>query len=643
MSKPHIVDDEEVETLNLLAKKVLLGDAKKREKRGNRDRVHFPEKEPDTAPPGDEADTHDPAGEACVEESSPVVRKRVRFLVEVLPARKSDSVVPFNPKPPPPPPPPPLPASFWNSEPQPISNKLPPLPPPPPPSPPPPPPGFWDTPLHPQPIFTPADDGDAYINKAAFKLYTKFMDELAEFAELQGEVLRKRVDAQEKRAQARIFREQIRQCDSELFKYLRRSVVNEGIKGDQELERLFGAAQRARDQLVPFDDIHEAVDVELGAAEFALTEHYATLESRYENFFKLRAGSTSTAGIVPSSISFEKSSENEGDEDSEEEIEPRHYTLFHGAILGDRVKVGEVPLMVDTFLDGSRKSTPTPKSAGTTSRRPMTTRIKSTDGYTEPLGLSRRPVQSFTEDVATLPRSKIHKLRDELLPHDLEPLQDLASSKDIAEMLRGIGGALMTTSEHTDLFLESMTLEEYVVMEDIASDIPERPEDTISIDPLSGDGDSLLLLDTDMRTKSTLSEYLLIFNSTRDRVNKWLLHKLRVSPFEIFELRWQVSSRNAYVPDWECSVLDLWYKDALGLSQAHAQGSEEESVVTPPPFYAITPRGRRAIKSKQIGPRSPSSNAICGSSQAGTQPNLQSYHLVPDSIPKVIYDSQHSP
>jgi hypothetical protein len=77
-----------------------------------------------------------------------------------------------------------------------------------------------------------------------------------------------------------------------------------------------------------------------------------------------------------------------------------------------------------------------------------------------------------------------------------------------------------------------------------------------------GDGDSLLLLGTDSDTQSTLSDYLMSFESTGNRVNRWLLHKLRVSPLEVFELRRQVQESPRTVPDWANLALQLWEGDS---------------------------------------------------------------------------------
>ena len=73
------------------------------------------------------------------------------------------------------------------------------------------------------------------------------------------------------------------------------------------------------------------------------------------------------------------------------------------------------------------------------------------------------------------------------------------------------------------------------------------------------DGNDLLLLDSDVDTLDVLSDYLLQFESTRDRVDRWLLHKLRISRSEMFALR---RSMHEYwpspIPDWANLALSLW-------------------------------------------------------------------------------------
>jgi hypothetical protein len=73
------------------------------------------------------------------------------------------------------------------------------------------------------------------------------------------------------------------------------------------------------------------------------------------------------------------------------------------------------------------------------------------------------------------------------------------------------------------------------------------------------------------------------FESTPDRVNRWILHQLRISPHETYAL-YRCSAVSTEQPlHWATSVLKMWPHDNFGQVDPYGQGSVEleESVNDP--------------------------------------------------------------
>ncbi|KAF2179452.1 hypothetical protein K469DRAFT_716439 [Zopfia rhizophila CBS 207.26] len=463
--------------------------------------------------------------------------KRVHFL-------DPSPEIPFNPVPPPPPPTKPgysdVPASPGRN------------PPPPPPLP----PQALD-------LFFPTvdDDGKALMNEDAVKVYNKFMDELGDFVEMQGNVISSRVEVQEMRERLRISRKKVSQCDMNFMDQLRTCMAQGTLSQDTKLKELFEAAQAARDMAGPMEDDYEILEVRLGAAEFALKEKFSMLETRYINFFKLHANSYST-GIGPSTISFESSSESSG-ESSDDQI-PEDYSLLHGTTIGDAVKIGQLPLA----LDGAPPADRVKKSRSTGLQGSLSTHSLSQQRLSA--GTGTNPRSERTHELLGLKSARF----------DWDPTDKETHERWMTEDLRGICNP------------------------SFISDCPEQNIDGSDTESVFGGGDSLLLLGDDTDTQSTLSDYLLKFDSTRDRVNKWLLHKLRVSPREVFELQRRISQSSQNVPDWAHLALRLWEEDIIP-APAYHHGSEEHvpgpkpTLPVPPPYPPPAEHFRRRKKSRQ--------------------------------------------
>ncbi|KAF1998969.1 hypothetical protein P154DRAFT_564320 [Amniculicola lignicola CBS 123094] len=426
----------------------------------------------------------------------------------------------------------------------------PPLPPPPPPPPPPPdeaPPAEPPAPLS---LYLPAIDEDAYLSEIAYKLYTKFMDELAEFVDMQGEVIGTRLMVQEKRQQLKILRENVSRSDVVLMDYLR-SCMAEGIESDDpKLVKLFNEAQQARDYVGPVEAEYEPLEVRLGADEHQLKEKYSLIEGRFENFFRLNATSTTNIS-VPSRIDYDANSVSASGVREWTDVEPRQSDPFFGAYIGDdKVGVGQLPVIMDQYHPSEDKS------LQTSGVSPLDPKSSDTPEQTRKRRSTITPSEDQKDQKDRKPTALLGMDDTELQSHFADAETE-TREKRIHENLKGISDAAVSFDTSTQAF------------------------DELAREPGLDEVDTILLRTEDSDTQSTLSDYLLSFESTRDRVNRWLLHKLRISPREAFALRRQIMTSSSGVQDWANLALNLWPTDDLGLGQAYIQGSVEERQESP--------------------------------------------------------------
>jgi hypothetical protein len=427
-----------------------------------------------------------------------------------------------------------------------------------------------------QPIFTPAFDGDTHINRKAFRLYTKFVDEIAEFVRLQVNVTRKRVEAQERRAMQSKQCACISQHDAELLKGLRLCMKENTLEMDEGLSKLFEASQKARDDIIPLEEHYEALELELGAAEYALAEKFGALELRYENFFKLHGTSMSTS-LAQSSISFESTEPEPAGESVHQKHDMEPQSLMHGAVIGAAVKVGQTPIQISYEPQAPSVVPHSP---------PQGPRLKRSDGSSEPLEFSRRQVLSI----------------ESMANYNLTDAAQESREQHITESIRGIGHISAYDDYDMALGPSNVTVDLHTFSESLIA----GNQHNISTGSMYAEGENLLLLGSDGDTQSTLSDYLMRFDSTRDRINRWMLHKLRVSPREVFELQRKVESAHHDVPDWTSRALDMWDKDGIGYGARYTPGSEESE----DDFVRISvPRPYPSTPPKQIIHKRPGSNS----------------------------------
>jgi hypothetical protein len=389
-------------------------------------------------------------------------------------------MVDFLPQPPPPPPPhPPIPH---------VEREIPHGPPP------------QHGPMPPM-LFNTTIDLDRYLSKNAYDLYTKFIDELAEFLYQQGEVIRKRLGVQDKRMDLKRQRVVVSQSDVMLIDRVRKYMSSENPTQDHELIALFEAAKEARNCVGPMEAEYEPLEIYLGAEESKIQRKYGELERRFENFFRLNV--TSTHQSDPSDIEYEASTAASTAEDiKKEQEEADRVELLHGTRVGEEVRIGQVAVHSAGAADGSYE-------AGMKRTKPF---LKS--------------------DMAGL------------LPKTLDSITGEDKEKDAS--LAGISGTddtRITSAEDNEVSnrIMSMSFTGFGLVT-----INEPIEDSFSLledfetDTELLDVGNLLILEVEMedsQSRTVSNNYLTSFDSTRDRVNQWSLHQLRISSRETYTLR----------------------------------------------------------------------------------------------------------
>lgn len=379
------------------------------------------------------------------------------------------------------------------------------------------------------------------------------MDELSEFVEQQGVVTRKRLAVQEKRTELKRSREAVSRRDIILIDKVRRFVTDEKPSHDDDLLKFFEEALEARDLVGPLEADYEPLEIDLGAEETKLQKKYSDLELRFEHFFRLKV--TSTHPSAPSTIEFEDGSTTgstpAGNDDNGKDT--GHLDLLYGALVGEEVRIGQVPM----FTRGTRGR-------------------DSFDHQHVLPDKKKASSPSDTPDIALRQHSTIsgdHTATDEL-PVDLI---GIASAEDNSMTM---SQELLVPNDITTLNLSDLVTNMFLDV----SDDPDPWSDDFPTDPGLQEVDSILLREDDIengQARTKLSEYLLCFDNTCDRVNQWLLHQLRISPRQTYALRREVLDCFAEISDWANLSLEEWSNDQLGHRQPYYQGSIEDGSEDP--------------------------------------------------------------
>jgi hypothetical protein len=433
------------------------------------------------------------------------------------------------------------------------------------PGPPPPPPPNLPLPLAPPPheprppsLYNKQIESDRYLSPAHLKMYTKFFDELSGFVEQQAVVTRERLLVQQRRAELKRLRNDVARCDLDLIDYVRKCVTKEIGLNDRDLMRLFDSAQTTRDLVGPCESEYEPMEVKLGAEEHKLQEKYENLESRFEQFFKLKAGASSHQS-EPSDILYEESTSDSSALTSENEFiaEPRDLELFHGAWIGEKVAIGQEPMRAETRIDGISRQ-----------------RIRN------PRRIRNHTISSITDADAERFRSQLGG-----------SVAEEGVSDELSANLVGIAGAEETRSACSQIIgtcSQNLKGADSCALFEILDDAHPFRED-IPSDPELQEGNCMLFQPTKLETEvltevelkdsldveSLLRDYLMNFEDTNDRVNRWILHQLRLSRHEAYSLQRQVHGKSPVLMGWVTVALSEWSNDSLNHGASHVQGSVE--------------------------------------------------------------------
>jgi hypothetical protein len=321
-------------------------------------------------------------------------------------------------------------------------------------------------------------------------------------------------------------------------------VIHGSFSKDEKILKLYEQTQAARDLLGPVEAEYEPLELDLGAEESKLKDKYDRLEKRFDQFFRLQADATSSQSI-PSEIQYESSSERLSyTKSAGKQAADYQSDTPYNPITGDQVGIGQLPLEGERKQDGERlqrigvwMDESRAKLAGTFGRSTL---------YQMPGTASERIHESSLVDLTVT-----HGYRGwEPGPDESYDLQQ----HNLNEDLRGVAS--------NSVF-------------DTVYDLGAPFDDALANTQVLDEGESLLLLDAERETRAALRDYLVNFVNTRDRVNQWLLHQLRLSHREIYALGREVTRLVPEAYDWKMLVVAKWTHDSLGDSQFDHVGSIE--------------------------------------------------------------------
>jgi hypothetical protein len=396
-------------------------------------------------------------------------------------------------------------------------------------------------------LFNKATEANEYLNAAACRLYTNFIDELSEFVALQQDVIATRLFVQERRKELHRLREQVSERDIMLINCMRERMNSVLPFNKLGVLEYFEASQAARDEIGPVESEYEPLEIMLGSKEHQLVEKYSKVEETFEHLFKLNITPTEKP-TEPLEIEYEASSvASLVDDDKATPVDTEH---LHGALVGENIGIGQLP-----------------RHAGVLNPRSQERWV--------PGVLHRRSASLGSTDV---PRPRSATFADEGV-----------YSGDLTGTLASIG--IWITDTTTDLADAHAILRHGFGDESTFSnrnyiEIPSAlsgATDDFPVNPGLEEGNPLLLLDEGNETRAILSDYLVNFESTPDRVNRWMLHHLRLSPREIYRLHGQITKLTSKPFHWATSVLKHWPHDNFGPDDPYDQGSVEleESIPNP--------------------------------------------------------------
>jgi hypothetical protein len=305
-----------------------------------------------------------------------------------------------------------------------------------------------------------------------------------------------RFKVQERRTGLKNARAKVSQADDQFISYVRSSRLTGSGLDNVELDNLYEECRKTRDDVGPLEDEYEKLELKLDNMEFAFAE----------NWKQLNLGET----ISSVAIDAEKSAiEDESDVEDENTFyessssgngsphDPREASALHGHLLGYAVSVGQHPA---AFAASHAQATETDHSAYYNFP---------TDQQSYTIGEERNSYW-MEED-----KHDINDIAPDLMPSQYGPSP---------------WSSTVTRSDTVDIF----TNEEFQndpTLYSLSNEIIPDTETAKLVRSFSGDFpqyESTLL-----SRRKALNEHLINFESALHRVDQWLLHRLRDSPFEV--------------------------------------------------------------------------------------------------------------
>lgn len=422
---------------------------------------------------------------------------------------------------------------------------------------------------------------------------------------LQDGVTRMRVYVQQQRTTLRMARDRVANSDRRLMDLLRVSMdsfsedrPDRAWISRKHLDELYGECLDARDALGPLEEEYNTLELRLGAQEYAVDEKTRKMQTKYD----FQAGSDDTYDTVGegsnhSEIQFESASSDVPVDDqvvwdlpgvsqvnSHDTDLPKGIN-FHMSY-GTDVSVGELPgqqtrhgasggLAAPTVAKESIRSTERnlPNTAQQTSTTPRYEFERHDINYAAP---------DLQDGMTWKGWRPLHQMRDTREEQDRQQSRRVRQHFDRA---RRESLDVAHSKEHDEGTLELHDQIGFEAIDDVADFMLEYGlGDLRSGGALDGSGHSLLLKGLHSQDKKMLGEYILDFDDAHQRVNRWLLHKLRVSNWEILQLHTQVEARSPLPrSDWTISALALWDEDDAAMAPQAIEAMGRSASVTPSP------------------------------------------------------------
>ena len=338
---------------------------------------------------------------------------------------------------------------------------------------------------------------------------------LQDLLKFQENVARLRLLVQERRTALRMKRLQVSENDrlfmDELYRWWR-----DGRGEDYyQLTQLYDQCQEARREIGPAEDDFERLELQLGEVEYAQTKEIRRLTMALPNSASNVAyNDLGDSASSDSHISFESttSSRSRRNRQPKENIETR----MTECQAPSRSLTSLALLQHEETLSGSSMLPP--------HRRNEKQAVKSTRYHdVEDAQFSFNGVRTVENELSAI-------------WNPLPPQHGLTHFSERGLLSRSNDQAPQSSYDEDDVLH--------------------------SFDPgLQPDLASLLFLDDEADSQSTLSDYLLEFRNPHNRVNRWLLHRLRTSYTEAMSLKQAVSEIGVVDVQWPRQALDLWEKD----------------------------------------------------------------------------------